>query len=86
MAIEEITVLIKYLTGGNDGEEATVILDLNLGEFRKEAQEMFGIAKNRNCHLMLEKTNQVLDDSDTFRSAGIQNNAVLLLMPDMGGA
>jgi len=86
MAIEEITVLIKYVTGGKDGEEATVALDLNLGEFRKESQEIFGVPKNRNCHLMLEKTNQVLDDSDTFRSAGIQNNAVLLLLPIVGGA
>jgi hypothetical protein len=85
MAIEEITVLVKYPTGGQE-EQADVPLEFNLGEFRKQSQENFAIPKNRNCTLMLEKTGEILSDNDTFKSANIPKNAVLLLMPDMGGA
>ena len=58
MAIEEITVLVKYLPGGKDGEEATVALDLNLGEFRKECHEIFGVPKTRNSTLILLPSRQ----------------------------
>jgi hypothetical protein len=85
MAMEEITVIVKYPTSGKK-ESADVPVDFNLGEFRKEVQEMFEIPQSRNCTLMLEKTNEALSDSDTFQSAGIQNNAVLLLIPEVGGA
>jgi hypothetical protein len=85
MAIEEITVLVKYPTGGQE-EQADVPLDFNLGEFRKQSQENFAIPKTRNCTLALEKTGEILSDNDTFKSAGILNNAVLLLVPTLEGA
>lgn len=85
MAIEEITVLVKYLIAGKE-EEATVVVDLNLGEFRKECHETFGVPKTRNSTLVLEKTGEVLSDNETFRSAEIQKNAVLSFVPEVGGA
>lgn len=85
MAIEEITVLVKYPNAGKE-EDATVALDLKLGEFRKDCHENFGVPKTRNSTLILEKTGEVLSDNDTFRNAGIQNNAVLSFVPEVGGA
>jgi len=85
MAIEEITVLVKYLTAGKE-EEATIPLDLKLGEFRKECHEIFGVPKTRNSTLILEKSCEVMSDNETFKSAGIPNNAVLSFVPEVGGA
>jgi hypothetical protein len=84
-AIEEITVLVKYLTAGKE-EEATVALDLQLVEFRKDCHENFGVPKTRNSTLILEKTGEVLSDNETFRSAGIPDNAILSFVPEVGGA
>ena len=49
------------------------------------AQEVFGISPNYETVLMLEKTGEVLTNDKTFWSATVQNNAVLLLMPEIGG-
>lgn len=86
MAMEEITVLVKYPTGGQEEQADVPSLDMNLGEFRKQSQENFAISKTRNCTLALEKTGEILSDNDTFKSAGILNNAVLLLVPTLEGA
>ncbi len=85
MAIEEITVIVKYLTAGKE-EEAAVPLELQIGEFRKECHEIFGVPKTRNSTLILEKTGEVLTDNETFGSAGIPNKAVLSFVPEVGGA
>jgi hypothetical protein len=86
MAIEEITVLVKYLCphSGEQQKTADVSIDFNLGDFRRDAQEVFGIPKTRKAVLILEKTGEVLSNEKTFRSAAIQNNTVLALIPEMG--
>ncbi|MDJ1169830.1 hypothetical protein PMG71_10370 [Roseofilum sp. BLCC_M154] len=85
MAIAEITVLVKYPNAGKE-EEATVPLDLQLGEFRKECHEIFGVPKTRNSTLILEKTGEIQSDNETFGSASIPKNAVFSFVPEVGGA
>lgn len=85
MTIEEITVTVKYLTAGIE-EDATVFLDLKLGEFRKECHKIFDVPKTRNSTLILEKTGEIQSDNETFGSAGIPDRAVLSFVPEVGGA
>ena len=82
--IEEITVIVKYpMTGQQKTTE--VLLDFNLGEFGIAAAEVFDIQPKRDFFLMTEKNSKILNENDTFRTADIQNNAVLILFPNIGG-
>jgi len=80
---DEITVIVKYPLREQQ-KTAEVPVDLNLGEFRTEAQEVFGIHKTCETVLILEKTKELLSDDMTFRSAAVQNNAVLVLIYNIG--
>jgi hypothetical protein len=82
--IEKITVIVKYpMTGQQKITE--VLLDFKLGEFRIAAAEEFDIQPKRDFFLMTENNSKILNEDDTFRTAGIQNNAVLILFPNIGG-
>ncbi len=82
---EEITVVVKcrHPHSGEQQKTAEIPIDFNLGDFRTEAQEVFGIHNTCTTVLILEKTNEVLSNDKTFRVAAIQNNAVLLLIPEI---
>jgi hypothetical protein len=80
--LEEITVIVKCPCSGQQ-QTVDLPIDFNLGDFRREAQEVFGIPKSRETFIILEATNEVLSNEKTFRSAAIQNNAVLVLMAEV---
>lgn len=80
---EEITITVSDLCSGQQ-EAVEISIDCNLGEFRREAQKVFGIPENRATLLMLEKSCKIMSDDDTFQSADIHNNVVLLLVPNIG--
>jgi hypothetical protein len=51
---EAINVMVKYPSGGQQ-KTVEVSVNFNLGDFCREAQQVFGIPKNRETFLMLEK-------------------------------
>jgi hypothetical protein len=81
--MEEITVTVRNVSG--DFKKTTEVpLDMTFGDFRQAAQELAGLS-TVPCTLVLEKTNKVMKDSDTFQSAGIQSGAGFILTPENEG-
>lgn len=81
--MEEISVTVRNL-GGDFRKTTEVSLDMLLGDFRQQAQEMAGLS-TVPCTLVLEKTNKGMRDKDTFQSADIQSGAVFVLTPEAEG-
>ncbi len=81
--MEEITVTVKNLSG--DFKKTTEVpLDMLLGDFREAAKELANLS-NVPCTLVLEKSNKVMRDNDTFQSAGITSGSVFVLTPEAEG-
>jgi hypothetical protein len=81
--MNQITVTVRNLSG--DFRKTTdVPADMTLGDFKQAAQEMAGLS-SVPCSLVLEKTNKVMRDSDTFESAGIESGSVFILTPEAEG-
>jgi hypothetical protein len=58
---------------------------MTFGDFKLAAQERAGIRPGVPCHLVLQKTNEVMKDSDTFEGAGIEPGSVFFLLPEVEG-
>lgn len=81
--MSQVTVTVRNLSG--DFRKTTdVSSDMTLGDFKQAAQDLAGLSAVP-CSLVLEKTNKVLRDSDTFQSAGIESGAVFILTPEAEG-
>ncbi|NES69861.1 MAG: hypothetical protein F6K24_33935, partial [Okeania sp. SIO2D1] len=55
--------------------------DSKLGESREEVQMLLGLPVNPPYKLVLERTDEELEDNLTFEEAGIQENDKLILSP-----
>ena len=81
--MNQTTVTVRNLSG--DFRKTTdVPSDMTLGDFKQVAQELAGLS-SVPCSLVLEKTNKVMRDSDTFQSAGIEPKTVFVLAPHAEG-
>jgi hypothetical protein len=81
--MNQVTVTVRNLSG--DFRKTTeVSSDMLLGDFRQAAQELAGLS-TVPCSLVLEKTNKVMRDSDTFQGAGIESGSVFILTPEAEG-
>ncbi|MBD2552007.1 hypothetical protein H6G51_01820 [Limnothrix sp. FACHB-708] len=81
--MNQVTVTVRNLSG--DFRKTTdVPADMLLGDFRQAAQELAGLS-TVPCSLVLEKTNKVMRDSDTFQGAGIESGSVFILTPEAEG-
>lgn len=81
--MNQVTVTVRNLSG--DIRKTTdVLADMTLGDFKQAAQVLIGLA-DTPCDLILEKTNKVMRDSDTFQSAGIEPKTVFVLAPHAEG-
>jgi hypothetical protein len=78
-----ITVKVRSL-GGDFCKIVDVPPDMTLGDFKEAVQEAFGLP-SLPCALVLEKTNKMMRDSDTFESAGIESGSVFILTPESEG-
>lgn len=75
--METITVTVK--TVDQTFKKTTdVPLDMLIGDFKDQAQELANLS-TVPCDMILDKTNQILRDSDSFQGAGIQSGASLTL-------
>ncbi|NER49197.1 MAG: hypothetical protein F6J92_21380 [Symploca sp. SIO1A3] len=81
--MSEITVTVKNLSG-DFCKTADAPADMTLGDFKQGAQEMAGLT-SVPCSLILEKTNKVMRDSDTFQDASIESGSVFILTPEAEG-
>jgi|GEM_PF-1800421 len=82
--MNQITVTVRNL-GGDFRKDADVQVDMTLGDFKEAAKAFAGLPTSLPCSLVLEKTNKVMRDSDTFQSAGIESGSVLILTPEAEG-
>lgn len=81
--MNQITVTVRNLSG--DFRKTTdVPADMTFGDFKLAAQERAGMSQVP-CDLILEKTNEVMRDSDTFEGAGIEPGSVFILAPEAEG-
>lgn len=76
--MEKVTVTVKTVEG-NFRRSAEVPLDMLLGEFRQESQIVANISSLHCC--LVDQKNKLLQDGDTFQSAGIQSGDLITLMP-----
>ncbi len=81
--MSQITVTVRNLSG-DFRKTVDAPVDMILGEFKQAAQEVAGLS-SVPCSLVLEKTNKVMRDSDTFQGAGIESGSVLILTPEAEG-
>jgi hypothetical protein len=82
--MNQITVTVRNHTG--DFRKTTdVPADMTFGDFKLAAQERAGMSQVP-CNLILEKTNKVMRDSDTFEEAGIEPGSVFILVPEAEAA
>jgi hypothetical protein len=63
-------------------QSVEVPLDMLLGEFREEAQRVANLS-SVPCQLV-DRNNKMLQDSDDFKSAGIQSGDLITLIPVCG--
>ncbi|NJL57946.1 hypothetical protein HC928_24590 [bacterium] len=81
--MNQVTVTVRNLSG--DFRKTTdVSADMTLGDFKQAAQELAGLS-SVPCSLVLEKTNKVMRDSDTFQGASIESGSVFILTPEAEG-
>lgn len=81
--MNQIIVTVRNLSG-DFRKETDVQADMTLGDFKQAAQELAGLS-SVPCSLVLEKTNKVMRDSDTFQGAGIESGSVFILTPEAEG-
>lgn len=77
--METITITIKSFDG-TFKKTTDVPLNMILGDLKDAAQEQANLL-HVPCVLILDKNDQILGESDTIQSAGIQSGALLKLMP-----
>lgn len=81
--MEKITVTIKTVDG-TFKKTTDVPLDMLIGDLLEAVRELANLLQVP-CNLILEKNNQILRESDTVQSAGIQSGALLTLTPRAEG-
>lgn len=83
--METLTFTVRNHDGTIKKVVDNVPLDMELSAFREAAQDALGIPANQTCHLILDKNQQRLNETGTIRSAGLQNNEKLTLVPEFQG-
>jgi hypothetical protein len=82
--MEKITVTIKTVDG-TFKKTTDVPLDMLIGDLLEAVRELANLVQVP-CDLILDKNNnQILRESDTVESAGIQSGALLTLTPRAEG-
>ncbi|XZO01318.1 MAG: ubiquitin-like domain-containing protein [Microcoleus sp.] len=81
--MEIITITIRSVDG-TFKRPVDVPMDMTISELRDGAQEQANLLQVP-CDLILDKNNQILRESDTIQSAGIQSGALLTLTPRAEG-
>ena len=61
-----------------------IVPDSKLGDSREAAQMLLGLPEHPPCKLILERTKKELEDSLTFKEAGIKHNDKLILSSPTG--
>jgi len=81
--METITITIRSVDG-TFKKTTDVPLDMVIGDLLEAAREMANLLQVP-CDLILDKNSQILRESDTVQSAGIQSGALLTLTPRAEG-
>lgn len=81
--METVTITIRSFDG-TFKKTTDVPLNMILGDLRDAAQEQANLLQVP-CDLILDKNNQILRESDTVQSAGIQSGSLLTLTPRAEG-
>jgi hypothetical protein len=76
--METITVTVST-PGSSINKEVEVPSDFSIELFIEEAKQQFNLFCS--CRLVMEETNQLISDRDTFESAGIKSGQRLCLYP-----
>ena len=78
--METITVTVKTLDG-QFKKTTDVPLDMLIQDFKEQAEELANLPGPNNRLYFNRKNNRVLEDTETFQSAGIQSGDTLTLTP-----
>lgn len=82
--METITVTVRTMDGTYKQTVEGIPLDMVIGDFLDEAKNKAGLS-SVPCDLILDRTNDVLRDSNTFQNAGVRSGDSLTLSPATEG-